>query len=62
MFILGGNGSGIWYGRRGTALEWAFREEERMADMAVAKAAGSLVCFLRSRSQYGIDRWEYSSI
>lgn len=27
---------------------WAFSEEERIADMAVAKDAGSLDCFFRS--------------
>lgn len=41
---------------RGTALVWAFREEERMADMAVAKAAGSLDCFLRSRNYFPLPK------
>ena len=31
-----------------TARVWAFSEEERIADMAVAKDAGSLDCFFRS--------------
>ena len=43
---------GVWRqwgeGEGGTARVWAFREEERMADMAVANDAGSLDCFLRS--------------
>ena len=35
-----------------TARVWAFNEEERIADIAFAKEAGSLDCFLRSGIRY----------
>ena len=39
-----------------TARVWAFSEEERIADIAFAKEAGSLDCFLRSGIRYICDR------
>ena len=41
-----------------TARVWAFNEEERIADIAFAKDAGSLDCFLRSGMSGG-TRGEY---
>jgi hypothetical protein len=45
-----------------TARVWAFSEEERIADIAFAKDAGSLDCFLRSGVRYICDRGSYFSI
>jgi hypothetical protein len=47
----------------GTARVWAFRVEERIADIAVAKDAGSLLallaCFFRSTLVL-VERGSYS--